>query len=386
MPRSTIFFLLILTIIASALGYNYFARPFSNYQAAQIELTELIPEEEENNSESAEETFSDQDLAQLIAFPYSLDDNQSTQSASLSWIKLNQPGLITLFGSKVSTAAAKIATDKISSSFDDESEPLIAVDHEGGSVQRLSGSGFTSLPSWKSICAAGSTQRQDLLSASAQELSRAGVDLVFAPVIDIASQSAILKDRICSSNPETVIARATEFIDIFAQQKIIPVIKHYPGIGSTSRDLHFSFDEVNLKEEEILVFKDILEEYPLIGVMSAHVGVKDRYEDEPCSLNVDCIDDLTGFFPGVIVFTDALDMDSAGYAGEDKELIILAERAVSAIKAGNNVLVFGPNIELGEFDEVIAALKTAYELDEDFQKQAQQSIKKIRQYKEVLKK
>ncbi|MBT3511894.1 MAG: hypothetical protein HN846_02545, partial [Candidatus Pacebacteria bacterium] len=150
MPRSTIFFLLILTIIASALGYNYFARPFSNYQAAQIELTELIPEEEENNSESAEETFSDQDLAQLIAFPYSLDDNQSTQSASLSWIKLNQPGLITLFGSKVSTAAAKIATDKISSSFDDESEPLIAVDHEGGSVQRLSGSGFTSLPSWKS--------------------------------------------------------------------------------------------------------------------------------------------------------------------------------------------------------------------------------------------
>jgi beta-N-acetylhexosaminidase len=383
MPRSTTVFLLVLAVLASTLGYNYFARPFADYQAAQTESV-VVEEEVVVDSESDKKLLSTQDLAQLIAFSYSLDTSESTQSALLSWISQNQPGVVTLFGSQISTSSARFAVNRISADFNNKLQPLVAVDHEGGSVQRLAGVGFTDLPSWKSICVASSTQRQNLLEASAREISQVGVELVFAPMIDIASQSAVLKDRVCSSDPEIVKVRAAEFIDTFAQQKIISVIKHYPGIGSISKDLHRSFDEVDLGEEEVLVFKDLLEAYPLLGVMSAHVGVLGRYEDEPCSLNNDCIDDLTNYFPNTLVFTDALDMKSAGYIGNNKELSSLAQRAILAIKAGNDVLVFGPNVELDEFDKVLSALKIAYDSDVDFQKQAEKSVQKIRQYKEII--
>jgi len=388
MPRSTIIFILVLAVLASVLGYNYFARPFADYQAAQTELAEPTVSEEgktDSDLKLAEESLSDQELAQLIALPYLFEvKNSSTQSATLSWIDKNQPGVVTLFGVKISTNSAKSVIDKINSSFNDDLSPLIAVDHEGGSVQRLSGIGFTDLPSWRSVCDVSSAQRQNLLATSAQELSQVGVDVVFAPVVDIASQSAVLKDRVCSSDSDIVTKRAAEFIDIFAQQKIISAIKHFPGIGSISKNLHHNFDEVSLEEDEVLVFKNLLEKYQLLGVMSAHVSVRGRYEDVPCSLNRDCIDDLIEYFPNALVFTDALDMDSAGYAGVAEESISLAQRSVLAIKAGNDVLVFGPNVELDEIDEVFSALKTAYKSDEEFQHQAEKSVKKILQYKEIL--
>lgn len=382
MPRSTIIFLLILSILAALLGYNYFAQPFANLKTVQVE--EEKPAVVEEKEDRADEAIIGQELAQLIAFPYLPTENISTQSARLSWIRLNQPGVVTLFGSNISTSSAQAAIAKIKVGFNDELSPLIAVDHEGGSVQRLSGTGFTDLPSWKSICATSSTQRQNLLTNSAQELAQVGIDIIFAPVIDVASRSAVLKDRVCSSDSALVTERASEFIDIFRQNKIISVIKHYPGIGSISQDLHRQFDQVEPVEAELLIFKNILNEYPLLGVMSAHVGVKNLYEDTPCSLNEECIGDLTSHFPKTLVFTDALDMDSAGYVKNTEKPLSLAERSVLAIRAGNDVLVFGPNVKLADFEEVFSALKTAYRTDEKFKMQAESSVHKIRQYKASL--
>ncbi len=385
MPRSTMVFLLVLAILASILGYNYFARPFTAYQAVQTELATSAPQEEAK-VEPDKERVTTQDLAQLLAFSYLLNDTDSSQSAVLDWVNTHKPGVVTLFGSKITLTAAQAAIEQINSRLDRDVQPLMAVDHEGGSVQRLSGSGFTSLPSWQSLCVAEAEQRHDLLTASAQQLSQTGIDLVFAPVVDLAINNAVLKNRICASDPTVVTQRAVEFIDIFAQQHIMSVIKHYPGIGHISRDPHRNFDEVDLSDADILVFKNLLEAYPLLGVMSAHVGVVGRYEDQPCSLNLDCVDDLTDFVPQALVFTDALDMNAAGYIGQNEQLISLAERAVMAIKAGNDVLVFGPQVNLNEFDEVLLALKNAYESDEEFRQQAEKSVRKIRQYKEILRK
>jgi len=387
MPRSTIIFILVLTILASILGYNYFIQPFANLKSTVIEQTESTiggNKKTDLNLKSDNQFTIEQQLAQLIAFPYSLDINESTQSAMLSWIEEYQPGAVTLFGEKVSTSAAKFTIGQINSGFDSDLSPLIVVDHEGGSVQRFSGVGFTDLPSWKSICSTDSTQRQNLLTTSAQELSQVGVEVVFAPVIDVASQSAILKDRVCSPDPTIVTKRAIEFIDIFSQQKILSVIKHFPGIGSISTDLHHNYDEVNVSEEEILVFKDLLDTYSFLGVMSAHVGVKERYEGIPCSLNSDCIGDLNDFFSQALIFTDALDMSSAGHIAESEELMPLAERSVLAVMAGNDILVFGPNVKLIDIEKVFSALETAYQADEKFQQQVEKSVEKILQYKAFL--
>jgi beta-N-acetylhexosaminidase len=386
MPRSTTIFILVLIALASILGYNYFAQPFAGLNSIPTEELEqmIVDQEIEGDLDKIEQPISETELSQLIALPYLLSADESTQSAVVSWIIQNQPGAVTLFGEKISSSAASLAINKIGDNFDKETKPLIAVDHEGGRVQRLSGVGFTDLPSWESVCALNEAQRKNLLSTSAQELSQVGVEMIFAPVIDVASQSAVLKDRICSSDPTTITQRAAEFIEIFGQQKIWPVIKHYPGIGSISKDLHRQYDEVDLSEEEILVFKDLLSTYQFLGVMSAHVGVKDRYEDLPCSLNSDCIGDLNDYFPQALVFTDALDMSSAeSYPGVEKPLS-LAERSVLAILAGNDVLVFGPNVKLVDIKEVSLALATTYKSDKEFQRQAKISIKKIRQYKAFL--
>jgi len=383
MPRSTIIFILFLSVLATLLGYNYFAHPFANLETETFVQEELSPDVE-STMVLSDQLEVRQQLTQLMAFPYSTTVSQSSQSATLNWIKQNQPGTVVLFGEKISTTSAQSAVDKIKASFPDDNLPLVAVDHEGGTVQRLSGAGFTRLPSWKSLCEDSSSTRQNLLSSSAQELSILGINVVFAPVVDVASQSAILRNRVCSADPVAVKDGATEFIEFFTQQQILPVIKHYPGIGSIKKDLHRDFEEVTLTKDDISVFEKLLTSYSSLGVMSAHVGVKDRYEDMPCSLNEDCLDDLDDFFPNALVFSDALDMDSAGYVAQSEELSSLEERALAALKAGNDVLVFGPNVKPEEFDKILQTLEKAFESDSEFKRQVEKSFTKFQIYKIYL--
>ncbi len=70
------------------------------------------------------------------------------------------------------------------------------VDHEGGSVQRLNGEGFTILPSWKRMCNQTAELRQSSLASSAAELAAVGIDVVLAPVVDVSHSNIVLRDRV----------------------------------------------------------------------------------------------------------------------------------------------------------------------------------------------
>lgn len=390
MPRSTIIFIFILTIIASLLGYNYFAQPFANHQPSSVGQLKspLVAEKKSATADDKENLVNQlspkQQILQLIAAPYLLPDKDSTESGLLAWIGENKPGVVTLFGENISTNSAQVMVENIDYSVNEQWQPLIAVDHEGGSVQRLSGAGFTDLPSWEALCETTADNRQQLLTASAAELSQAGINIVLAPVLDIASQSAVLGSRICSSDPEITAQRAAEYINIFNQQNIVSVIKHFPGIGSAATDLHREYDEVAITEPEILVFKEILDNYQQLGVMTAHVGVKDLYQDQPCSLNPDCVSDLTDHFAEALVFSDALEMKAAGHQPDSEELSSLGSRAVAAVAAGNDVLLFGPSINEKDLDEIEAALMVEYEINEEFRQQVVSSVEKILAYKKLF--
>ncbi len=386
MPRSTVVFLFVLAIIASLLGYNYFAQPFADKSEALRDIQDVgeIGAEIVDDTQAELPKATEKDLAQLIAFPYLVEEKASTESTSLAWIAKNNPGAVALFGEKISSSAASLAIKDVTQDLDQKSKPIIVVDHEGGSVQRLSGQGFTVLPSWKSFCALEKEKRNDLLTVSAKELAEVGIEMVFAPVVDIASQSAVLKNRICSADPTVTTLRSQEFIEAFGQQKIFSVIKHFPGIGSVSKDLHHYYDEVEVTEPELEIFQELLSSYPIMGVMSTHVGVKNFYEGQPCSLNRDCVEDLTGNFLTSLIFSDALDMESAGYIAEQDELLPLAERAVAAVLAGNDILVFGPEVTVGEIDLVLITLKKYFREDLLFQEQVETSLNKINRYKDYL--
>ena len=109
MARSTFFFLLLLSLFAGLLGYNYFFRPWAYlYDAQQEQIADNIDPTPLPSPETANPLSTRQQITQLIALPYLVSSKQSTQSASLDWIQENQPAIVTLFGEKISTSSATI--------------------------------------------------------------------------------------------------------------------------------------------------------------------------------------------------------------------------------------------------------------------------------------
>ena len=375
--RTTYLLIVILIALTILTGYNFVYRPFA-----------ALPEREEAVAEESIQAvpvdplvaFSpEEQVAQLLALPVVVDDFlTSTESAAL--VESIQPGFVTLFGSQLSSESAKEATDKLALI---DQTIAVAVDHEGGVVQRLNGPGFTALPSWQSLCSGEESTAAELLITSARELRTAGVDVVFAPMVDLAVQNRVLGNRVCSGDAALTYSRANLFITLFQSVGIEPVIKHFPGIGSTTRDTHTSSDTVSLTFADTQIFRDVLSKFPQLGTMVAHVAVTNQDAATPCSLSADCVGELQAVFPETVVFSDALDMRAArAIPGEPTREYTLIEVSLQALLAGNDVLVYGPNVDPALFQSIVEELAIAYQNDPAVAEAVQSSVLKLQEYKE----
>ena len=124
---------------------------------------------------------------------------------------------------------------------------LIAVDHEGGRVQRFR-EGFTVLPamaelgrSWDQDSRQALRLAQDLGFVLAAELRAHGVDLAMAPVLDVNSNpdNPIIGDRSFGSDPRAVMRSGVAFLRGLQEKNVLACGKHFPGHGDTSVDSHF---------------------------------------------------------------------------------------------------------------------------------------------------
>ncbi|HOZ03006.1 MAG TPA: glycoside hydrolase family 3 N-terminal domain-containing protein [Candidatus Woesebacteria bacterium] len=373
--------IVVLALLAVVSGYNYLFHPFAswtNIDATQMNQNSVSPspspEPVDPLVELIEKLSPEQKIAQLISLPLTLP-TVSSNSANLTkplddqqigLLTLLRPGFVLIYGEKINFDQVSAAIEQINQVFSQtEFKPAIMVDHEGGSVQRLGGEGFTRLPSWRSYCQLPLGEREELLAESARELSSAGINIVLAPVLDVATQSSVLKDRVCSGDPMQVAQAGAEFVRIFQSYQILPVLKHYPGIGSITKDLHTSFDTRAVKENDLLVFDLILDKYSRLGVMSGHMGTAPLNPDIPCSLSPDCLNILSTTHPRTLVFSDDLLMESARYnATSQKYDKLLGQVVQEAVKAGNQVLIFGKNAEPEEIIEVQTALMELYNQEE----------------------
>lgn len=390
--RRTLGFIVLLSVACLLLGFNYLFRPFeSQPPSLDPSPTPLVTDQAPTM-----QWFPEAAVAEILAMPLGVSNAASPSAqyqADLTWINQRQPGLVTLFGSTISTTSAQTAIRQIQTQYADQ-PPLIAVDHEGGTVQRLSGTGFTRLPSWQSLCAQPATRSAQLLQQSAQELKAVGVDLVLAPVIDVGN-SSVLGSRLCSSDEAVVAERAQQYVQAFGSQQILPSLKHFPGIGASTRDLHFTFDRVTVRPEEALLYRQLLDIFPTLGVVVSHVGVSNQFPDIPCSLSPDCIGELKQNYPQVLVISDALEMEAAAYqapselsnasgSSQTAGPLTLAERAVRAVRAGNEVLLFGAQVTATEMEEVYQALLAESQRDPSFQALVEAAATKVRQTKNQL--
>jgi len=379
--RTTKILIVLLCILAALSAYNYFKKPFSqsseqliseNLEPTLTPTPTKIPKKELNTQEK---------IAQLLAVPLDLNElaeNSSTSASILNYINRNNPGFVVYFGEKIATSSAILATATIYDHLDETAyAPLIAVDHEGGLLQRLSGEGFTKLDSWQKIVTTySSAQQKAVFNQSARELRAVGVNLVFAPVIDLASNSAILKTR-AAGDPDQVYTAASNFIYAFSQNGVLPVVKHFPGIGAITKDPHQAVSTLNLREQDTEIFSRILDQFTNIGVMTAHVRLQNKLSGQICSLSEECLSQFAKSYPQILLFTDDLTMKAASSQIGTTEEKDIGQIAIEAIKAGNNVLVFGNGADSALLETAASALQREYEDSASFRKKVDNSVQKI---------
>ncbi len=220
---------------------------------------------------------------------------------------------------------------------------LIAVDHEGGRVQRFR-EGFTKLPASRPLGRRFEEDRRDGLGLTrsvgwlmASELRNVGVDFSFAPCVDLDyGVSEIIGDRSFHRDPETVASLAAAYMLGMRDAGMAATAKHFPGHGAVVADSHVALpvDRRHLvdMEGDIRPYR-LLIENNLAAVMAAHV-VYPAVDSLPASLSRRWISDILrgdlGFHG--CVFADDLSMAGAAAFGD------VVERARLSVAAGCDVL------------------------------------------------
>lgn len=217
---------------------------------------------------------------------------------------------------------------------------LVAVDHEGGRVQRFR-SGFTRLPAMAALGAAWDKDPESALEQARQvgyvlaaELRARGVDLSFTPVLDLDyGCSTVIGNRSFHRRPEVVAKLAGALMEGLRQAGMAACGKHFPGHGHVEADSHVAIpvDPRSLEslQEDIAPYRQLA----LDAVMPAHVTYP-AIDGKTAGFSNKWIDYLRNDvkFDGAI-FSDDLSMEGASVVGG------VIERVEAAYRAGCDVLL-----------------------------------------------
>jgi beta-N-acetylhexosaminidase len=221
---------------------------------------------------------------------------------------------------------------------------IVGVDHEGGRVQRFRQNGFSALPPLRRIghefdldAKHGLTLSRSMGWLMAAELRAHGVDLSFAPCVDLDyGVSEIIGDRAFHSKPEAVAQLALAYMQGMKDAGMAATAKHFPGHGAVIADSHKSLpvDRRGWNEigDDLLPYRRLIAN-GLPGVMVAHV-LFPAVAPEPASLSRRWVQNALREelrFEGA-VFTDDLSMGGAAEYGD------IVARAAAALAAGCDVL------------------------------------------------
>jgi len=254
---------------------------------------------------------------------------------------------------------------------------LIAIDQEGGPVQRLQ-------PPFIQMPAAREWGRQDdppaierLTTQVGRELRLVGINMNMAPVLDVArGPESPLWMRSYGSVPEKVARLGLAAIRGFRAGGVIPVAKHFPGLGYTTLDSHQDTPTVRgdgtERERDLFAFRQAVAA-GVPAIMSAHLLVPE-WDDRPATLSKKILtEQLRGNlgFQGLII-TDDLEM------GGICRHWSVAEAALQALAAGADVLL------ICEKPEAITAAHSALAQSTGLESRLRESLERIQRLKQRL--
>lgn len=235
----------------------------------------------------------------------------------------------------------------------------IAVDQEGGMVARLD-QGVTVMPGHMALGATRSAKwARETACASGAQLMRLGVNLNFAPCLDVNNNPAnpVIGVRSFGERPELAAELGIAAIRGYREAGVVACAKHFPGHGDTVADSHRELptvphDRKRLEEVELLPFR-LAAAAGADAIMTAHVRFPALEPDGlPATLSPRILRGLLRDEWGYdgVVFTDCLEMKAIS------ETVGIARGAVMAVKAGADVVLVSHTPALQK-----AALDALYE-------------------------
>ncbi len=301
----------------------------------------------------------DEKIGQMLIIYYTKGKMDNTLRNSLATVK---PGGFILFADNFTNYEDSL--ELIKEIKNSSKIPMfIAIDQEGGNVQRLkklSDREVTKIPYMYDVGSVDDVEyTKEIGRVIAEELRVFGVNMDFAPVIDVYENkdNTVIGKRSFGDRPEFVSKHGIALANSLSNNGVIPVYKHFPGHGNTSTDSHEDLPIVNKSKEELLnsdliPFKDAIKDGAEI-IMIGHLAVPSITGDNtPASLSKELITDFLKDELGYkgLVITDALNMGAItkNYSNDEKY--------VKAINAGVDLLLMP-----GSSKEALASIKKSVE-------------------------
>jgi beta-N-acetylhexosaminidase len=255
-------------------------------------------------------------------------------------------------------------------------QPFLSIDQEGGRVERTenihNGKKYLSA---KFAYEKGEDFLRNQTFEIAQELKSYGINLNFAPCIDVNTNpnNPIIGERAFSNNADDVIKGEKIVSQTYRENGIIPCVKHFPGHGDANADSHLTLPQIDLTLEEmqehIKPFKACAKEIEMVMVAHLHCTCFEK-NVIPTSLSKNAISYLRSLgFEGIAISDDMV-MQGVNIPAKNK-----SDYCEMGIRAGLNMFIYRNSTP--ETIEIIETIAQKAQKDIELQKNIETSFEKI---------
>lgn len=257
---------------------------------------------------------------------------------------------------------------------------FIAIDQEGGRVNRMPPD-FENIPSANKLA---KYQEENLVEKASlmvgEMLYQTGFNMDFAPILDIKrfDDGQAIGDRAFSEDKQEVIKYGIQTMKGLQSKKIIPVVKHFPGHGATTKDTHFVLptikkDLIELEQEDMKPFEEAIKA-GVDCILVSHLKIKKAAMVYPTSMSRKFITKYLRkkyHYNGLII-TDDMRMKSVrNLYGKNKPI-------KKAWEAGNDIILF----KYGKKEKVIEEIIREVKKDKKKEARVNRSVRRILKLKE----